>query len=234
MAYSKKQLEAAWVRNGGKKELASTMAAIAGAESGFGANPYGDKGLGAPGYTSFGPWQIHTPAHPQYSPGLLVSNLDYSARAAVEVSGNSTAGLGNWTTYKTGAYKKYSGGGSSPTLLSTIFGGEVIPGEGKVEGILDNFFGNPPTPSETAHTVEGAVSGVGSAITSTADVLKALTEPETWLRVAEAVGGMVLLAMGLKTLTRGSGTAGPLAEAGRQARSGAGVARKAAKVAAVA
>jgi hypothetical protein len=33
----------------------------------------------------------------------------------------------------------------SPTLLSDIFGGEVIPGEEEVEGKLLNLAGNPPT-----------------------------------------------------------------------------------------
>jgi lysozyme-like protein len=109
VTYTKKQVEGFWVKAGGNPALAPTMAAIAGAESSFGASPYGDVGLGGPGPTSFGLWQIHTPAHPGYNSSLLVSDPLYNARAAVAISGNSTGGLGAWTTYKTGAYKAYLG-----------------------------------------------------------------------------------------------------------------------------
>jgi hypothetical protein len=80
--------------------------------------------------------------------------------------------------------------------------------------------------------VSGAVEGVESAVNAGADLLAIVTDPNTYLRLAEAIGGMVLLGMGLKTLTRGSGTAGPLAEVGRQARGAGHIAKKGAEVAA--
>jgi Lysozyme like domain len=140
VTYTKKQVERFWIEAGGNPSLAHTMAAIAGAESGFGASPYGDVGLGGPGPTSFGLWQIHTPAHPEYDPSLLVADPLYNARAAVAISGNSTSGLGAWTTYKTGAYKSYLGAvGESSTSSST-------------------------SPSSSSNTLAGAPGGIAGAL----------------------------------------------------------------------
>jgi hypothetical protein len=147
---------------------------------------------------------------------------------------------GSWDA----AIKAYSGGGygyqqakaqgkmssKGSTLFSDVFGFELFPGETEWDKKAQAAVGNPPSPGEVVSGVESVVTGLTNTVDSTGKFLKAITEPETWLRVAEGVGGMVLLAMGLKTLTRGSGTAGPLAEGARQARSATGVARKAAAV----
>jgi hypothetical protein len=145
---------------------------------------------------------------------------------------------GSWDS----ALKAYSGGGygysqvAAQGKIPKSGGGELFPGESVVAGV-DSLLGV-PSPKEVfgagesvVGTGESAVNTVGSAVSGTAEVVKALAEPETWLRVAEAVGGMVLFAMGLKTLTRGSGTAGPLAEVSRQARGAGGVVKKGAEVA---
>jgi hypothetical protein len=193
VAYSKRQLEDAWVRAGGKSNLASTMAAIAGAESNFGASPYGDKGVDGSGFTSFGPWQVHTPAHPQYDPTQLVSNLDYSAKAAVEISGNRVSGLGNWTTYKTGAFRSHFSGGpsaSTPGANGGSGGGAFkLPGQGAVEGATE--------------TLLSPFAAIGKGATATAKLAQAVGE---WvaepMKPLKLVGGGILIYMGLRSLTR--------------------------------
>jgi peptidoglycan hydrolase-like protein with peptidoglycan-binding domain len=88
-------------------------AAVAMAESG--GNPYavGDGG------TSFGLWQIHMPAHPEFDASKLLEP-NYNAHAALLISKSGTDWT-PWTTYKTGAYKAYlapdvSGAAPSPVL----------------------------------------------------------------------------------------------------------------------
>lgn len=146
---------------------------------------------------------------------------------------------GSWDA----ALKAYSGGGYGYQQVAAQGkipkgGGELFPGSSVIDKV-QNLLGVPGI-DETAGAVSSGASAVGeaasgaaSAVTGTAEVLKALTEPETWLRVAEAVGGMVLFAMGLKTLTRGSG-GGAVAELGRQGRSATGVVKKGAELGATA
>jgi Phage tail lysozyme len=68
---------------------------------------------------------------------------------------------------------------------------------------------------EGVNEVTGPVKAATSATESVANFVKTISEPHTWLRVAEGVGGIILFMVGLKTLTRG-GAGGPVAEAGRQ------------------
>jgi hypothetical protein len=75
-------------------------AAVAMAESGGGnVLAVGDGG------TSFGLWQIHTPAHPQFSAQALL-DPNYNARAAFTIS-NQGADWSPWSAYNNGAYKRY-------------------------------------------------------------------------------------------------------------------------------
>lgn len=74
-------------------------AAVALAESGGVPHAIGDGG------TSFGLWQIHVPAHPEYSRSELM-DPEQNAHAAYRISGGGRR-WDAWTTYKTGAYKRY-------------------------------------------------------------------------------------------------------------------------------
>lgn len=109
MKYSLEQLQA----------LASSVgfpdpalaAAVAMAESGGNSCAQGDP-LGAFNCdspngtsTSFGLWQVNTPANPQYDAKSLL-DAQYNARAALAISKNGTYWT-PWTTYRTGAYKKW-------------------------------------------------------------------------------------------------------------------------------
>jgi Lysozyme like domain len=74
-------------------------AAVAMAESG--GNPFavGD------GATSFGLWQIHAPAHPEFAASQLLTAA-YNAHAALLISKSGTD-WSPWTTFRTGAYKAF-------------------------------------------------------------------------------------------------------------------------------
>jgi Lysozyme like domain len=109
---TKGQIERLWIEAGGSPSTANTAASIALAESGGNVSSAGDVGLGGSGPTSFGLWQIHTPAHPQYSASKLSTDPLYNARAAVAVSGDGTD-FQPWTTYNTGAYRQFVGQSAS-------------------------------------------------------------------------------------------------------------------------
>jgi hypothetical protein len=217
--YSKPQLEALWVKAGGKKALASTMAAIALAESGGNASSVNPEG---PEHAE-GLWQIK---------GQLVGGNIFNpeVNAANAVAKYNSQGLGAWVTYTSGAYKKYLGSGS--TLASKA--------EGAANDLLGAVFG--PGGKLGAEGAEKALEPVveaGGGVVSTEEgvvgFLKSLTEPSTWLRVAEGVGGIVLFMVGLKTLTRGTAAAGATNVAVSQGRAvKGGVKRAAGKVAEVA
>lgn len=76
-----------------------TATAIALAESGGNPSANGDQG------TSFGLWQVHIPAHPQYTQSQLVDPVQ-NANAAFAISGGG-ANFNPWSTFTNGAYKKY-------------------------------------------------------------------------------------------------------------------------------
>ena len=77
-------------------------AAVAMAESGGDPGAIGPEKIGSP---SYGLWQIHASAHPQYEPARLL-DPEYNARAALAVSAGGT-NWQPWTTYRTGAYTRY-------------------------------------------------------------------------------------------------------------------------------
>jgi hypothetical protein len=205
-SYSKSQLEALWVQAGGNKAVAKIAAAIALAESGgspTARNPEGPE-------HAEGLWQIK---------GQVVGGniLDPQVNAANAVAKYRAAGgFSPWTTYTSGAYKSHLGGSS---LLGTI--GKVLNPTN-----LEPFKG---TELESGVLGKGGILG-GGGITGVEGFIKAITEPQTWLRVAEGVGGTVLFMVGLKTLTRGSG-GGAVSEGGRQIQSVRGIGAKVGRVA---
>lgn len=79
-------------------------AAVAMAESGGNPDAYGDADYGG----SIGLWQVNLPAHPDYSEQDLYDPT-YNAKAALAISSNGK-NWNPWTTYRTGAYKKWYAG----------------------------------------------------------------------------------------------------------------------------
>lgn len=109
LSYS--QLRALWIQAGGAPELASTMAAVAMAESTGRVNALNDNP--STGDYSVGLWQINYLGDLRASrtaqfgtPELLRSDPLANAKAAVALAGDGS-GLGNWPTYTGGAYKAY-------------------------------------------------------------------------------------------------------------------------------
>jgi len=114
MALNKQQLMNLWVRAGGNPAAAGTAAAIALAESGGRVNALNPR---APDY-SVGPWQINYygrlgPERTRQfgSAQQLRSDPLANARAAVSISGGGR-NFSPWSTYTSGAYKSYLGGGA--------------------------------------------------------------------------------------------------------------------------
>jgi len=110
-----------WLIEGGPKEWANTMAAIALAESGGCtlalAGPVDIRPEKRCVYrhttaeNSVGLWQINVKAHPQY-PAASLFDARANVRAAIAVLGHGTPTP--WTTYTSGAYKGYLGGKAEP------------------------------------------------------------------------------------------------------------------------
>jgi hypothetical protein len=114
MGYSLSDLQNLWIGAGGDPSVAPEMAAIAAAESSYGTNLVGDGG------TSFGLWQIHTPAWPQFDPTSLTNNAQYNAAAAVQVYNKQ--GLDAWSTWTNGAAQAIlnaSGGSPAPSTAAS-------------------------------------------------------------------------------------------------------------------
>lgn len=119
------EIEQAWISGGGPKALAPIMAAIAMAESSGNPSsiqqgvPYGSQGWGL--------WQI-TPgdSEPQVGSNQALLNPVTNARAAV--AKYNSQGLGAWTTYTSGAYKRYMGGASTTgSMQQSLAGGSGTP-----------------------------------------------------------------------------------------------------------
>jgi Lysozyme like domain len=89
-------------RSGFPLESIDVAAAVAMAESGGHPDALGDFGR------SFGLWQIHTPAHPQYR-GADLFDPDYNARAAFAISKGGTD-WSPWTTFRNGEFRRFLGG----------------------------------------------------------------------------------------------------------------------------
>lgn len=96
--YTYKQLEQLWVQAGGNPKYAAIAAAIAEAESSGNAGATNNDSNGS---TDRGLWQINS-SHGSQSTYDPLAN----ARAAVAISSNGS-NWSPWTTYKTGAYRKY-------------------------------------------------------------------------------------------------------------------------------
>ena len=94
--YSYGQLKSLWILAGGAPSLASTMAAIAEAESGGRSNAYNPSGAS-------GLWQILGAVDPKDQAHLF----DPYTNAREAVLKYKSQGLSAWVTYTSGAYRQY-------------------------------------------------------------------------------------------------------------------------------
>lgn len=93
-------------------------AAIAMAESSGVPSAVGDQG------TSFGLWQVHTPAHPEYTAAELFDPTE-NARAALAISRGGTDWT-PWSTYNSGKYLRYLARRTNWGLVAAAAGGIAL------------------------------------------------------------------------------------------------------------
>lgn len=127
------------------------------------------------------------------------------------------------------------GGGGGSSLLDSIGTGPLGTAIGAIPGVGGPLASLIGAGGEGASSVLKTATSPLTAIEDMAKLFTALTEPETWLRIAEGIGGIVLIYMGLHTLTRTGTNEAIVREAGRQGKQAgtlAGHVKSAAEVAA--
>jgi len=198
-----------WIAAGGPKQVAPIMAAIATAESGGRINAQHKNTNGS---VDYGLWQINS-VHSMYDPAKLMSNPLYNARAAVAIY--NSQGLGAWTTYTSGAYKKYLG---SPATISGDGGG----GGGGFIGGVTGAIGDAGHAVYDAsgrligYSVGDAIHDVGKAtgldaLAAPIDAIKWVLDPDHLKRLGMILLGAAMLLVGLNMFSKVAG--GPSVEA---------------------
>lgn len=203
-----------WTSAGGSPKVANIMAAIALAESGGRTDATHEN---ADGSIDRGLWQINS-SHAMYDPSRLLSDPEYNARAAVAVY--RSQGLGAWTTYTSGAYRRFLGQGSTVPLppVRSRPGGEPADGSGdsganelasftlpSPKNELPPPFGTWTPWGETKrewnnlHSLFGGAKSTTEAVSKATEGIMWLFSPRHALRAMEIVAGGGLIAMGLWT-----------------------------------
>lgn len=146
--FTYRQLESLWLSAGGRRSLAPTMAAIAEAESG--GNPSAENPSGATGL-----WQILGAVN-RRDQGHLTSP---SVNAREAVLKDKTQGLGAWTTYTSGAWRKFLQKG---TASPGVEGGKALVDEAeKFDGTPYVWGGTTPKGFDCSGLVQYAAEKVG-------------------------------------------------------------------------
>jgi hypothetical protein len=171
-------IEGYWIAAGGDPALASTMAAIAYAESSGRADieqagqPYATTGWGL--------WQI-TPGNSESQYGTDSALFDPLANAKAALAKYKSQGLGAWTTYSDGAYKRY---------LSSALPKQPT---GSTAGT---------TGTSTASGLTGLVGQASSSLGDVIDFFAAFFRPSTYIRIGAGIAGTVFLILGIICLGR--------------------------------
>lgn len=193
MSLSTDELKRLWVQAGGNPAAASTAAAVAYAESSGNPGAMGDIKLQTSTWgPSVGLWQIRSLNAQRGRGGQrdAGANTDplTNARNAVAISNNGT-NFGPWSTFKSGAYRRYLNGAAGGSLPA----GVTAPGAG----------GKPTDP--LGGVVDSITNAIGAPFGSIADslsVIHKLTMPETWVRIMAGLFGFGLVGIGVYTLTK--------------------------------
>lgn len=192
MKLSKGQLEALWTSAGGTPGAAHLAAAVALAESGGESSATNHN---TDGSTDRGLWQINS-IHGSQSTYSIPGNV----RSAISISSNGHD-WGPWTTYKSGAYQQFMGGGTAHNAGIL----ELIPG-----------FGGPSAKSLEKDLKQG-VPGAGpllegadklnpfSSLNTFVGDLQKIFEPAFWIKVGKVLFGVFLLLTGLLGMANAPG-----------------------------
>lgn len=172
------------------------LAGIYGRESTFGtAYAHGGTTYGFFGLTSPGLWQ------PSFS-------FQQDAAVAAQTLSKLYKTYGDWNT----AVSKYSGGSynadqakataaGNKSLLTAIGNAALATPSGSTPGVT-------PGPQSPAGAVTGALSGINAVGSALSSVASWVTNGAMWLRVLEAIGAVLLLALGLHALAGQSSSVG--------------------------
>ena len=192
------QIEGYWIAAGGDPKVASTMAAIALAESS------GQADIKQPGQpystTGWGLWQI-TPGNSEPQYGTDTQLFDPLANAKAAVAKYNSQGLHAWTTYTTGIYKRFltvappvAPKGATGSTGST--GGAKAPApSGQNTGLLGGILG---FPGEIVDFFGEALK----SLTSTFNFFAAFFRVSTYIRIAAGLFGLGFLITGFIYLGR--------------------------------
>lgn len=179
-------------KHGCPKKWLVVMTAIAGPESGYHVDPVDKTGLDP---HPLGLFQIYN--HPQYNQERLRTDPDYNTQAAVAVL-NGAGSPKPWETYTNGAYQSYMADARAAVIKSQ----QTVKPQN-----LSSWNVNSDDIS-AAHETAGAV-GLGGAYTAVqstgsavGDVAGVLTNPDTWVRAGQIIGGLVLAVVGFVLLAR--------------------------------
>lgn len=170
---------AMWATQGGfQGEDAVTAVAVALAESGGHTNA---RHVNADGSTDYGVWQINAKWWPDlFERYPLWWSVD-NAVMAKEVRTRGRRGWGEWTTYRTGAYRLYLPS-ARDAVANPDRGNIVTPAPG------DLIERNPLT--EPLHNAANAVAGLAQAVSKTASWL---ADRHNIVRIAQVGVGAALL-----------------------------------------
>jgi hypothetical protein len=200
MPLSYDALKQLWIQAGGPPGAADTAAAITIPESG--GNP-GSIQQGQPyATTGWGLWQI-TPGNSVPNVGINNALLDplTNARAAVAkfvAAGNS---FRPWTTFTSGAYKKFLQGADWPGGATTVGSTTQATPAGFWQwlGNLGNLLWKPldmNSLGSAAGATGGIVDGISGIVTDLSEFfndISLLFKPQFWLRVGAFFMGALLL-----------------------------------------
>jgi soluble lytic murein transglycosylase-like protein len=157
----------------------SILLGVWGMETGFGTNVK-TSSAGAIGDFQFLPGTARGYNYPlTNSPSAL--QFSQQANAAAQYLSDLHRETGSWDE----ALRRYSGGGYGLNEVQSSAGAFKGP-QSDLGGIVDNLPG---------------VKQANEVANTAGDILGVLTNIQTWIRVGEAVAGLVLIYLGLKTLT---------------------------------
>lgn len=173
--YSFQQLKDLWVMYGGSPNVANVAAAIALAESGGNSNATAHEPNGT---LSRGLWQINS-VHGANSSYDVATNV----RAAVALYNSKGGKFTDWTTFNTGAYRKFLNG--SPDTSGSDSGSS----SGSEVSLLN--------PLDSLQSIADIASKLGDLVKGAAW----FSDPHNIIRIAQVVGGGFLAISGVVMLS---------------------------------
>jgi len=197
--YTVEQLTALAAQAGFDRQHAPIMGAIAYAESSGRASVI--NSIGATGL-----WQVNQPvwvkSEPRWSKTWL-QNPQNNAAAAYHIF--QVQGLKAWTTYTSGAYRRYLPKQSLVDSIFSDFGGilsGVLSGGKNIAGDIGGVAGGAVSnATAAAGSVVSPFSAIANALETPVKALAWIVNPASWVRITAAAFGFLLMLVGLYFLS---------------------------------